>query len=251
MGVWDDHLRGYCCVYQADERDLIILSQILSGAIPFHDIIDAHLPLALYRSKKRPPTEPLASPDGESYHGAWSIAKACWEKRPSKRPHIAEVLRYLLLRSVVIYGAPEVKVEEETRPEENHNVSSSDDEHSYDSNGSEQDQSTTDQEARNNSSTTSPVPELPSLDHLSLTPLPPPSQPPLDKTGGNSARKKIGIYDMLTMERFRDLDADQIPRGLKKEGTDWIAVYNPHVPRFLDVKLQFSLLHDRCDAHLV
>lgn len=41
-----------------------------------------------------------------------------------------------------------------------------------------------------------------------------------------------------------DLDPDKLPPGQKKEGSDWYAVFNPEVPRVLDVDLVHLLVHD-------
>jgi len=40
-----------------------------------------------------------------------------------------------------------------------------------------------------------------------------------------------------------DMDLDNIPPGYKKEGTDWFALFNPKVPRVLDVDLVHTLEH--------
>ena len=42
------------------------------------------------------------------------------------------------------------------------------------------------------------------------------------------------------------MDPDTAPRNLKKEGTDWVTVFNPKVPRALDVELVHTLQHERC-----
>ena len=41
-----------------------------------------------------------------------------------------------------------------------------------------------------------------------------------------------------------DLRADRLPAHQKKEGSDWYAVFNPQVPRALDVDLVHTLQHD-------
>ncbi|KAI9796819.1 MAG: general transcription repressor [Piccolia ochrophora] len=41
-----------------------------------------------------------------------------------------------------------------------------------------------------------------------------------------------------------DLDPDRLPPNQKKEGSDWFAVFNPRVPRVLDVDLVHTLVHD-------
>jgi glucose repression regulatory protein TUP1 len=42
-----------------------------------------------------------------------------------------------------------------------------------------------------------------------------------------------------------DLDPLKLPAELKKEGSDWFAVFNPKVPRTLDVGLVHTLNHER------
>ena len=41
-----------------------------------------------------------------------------------------------------------------------------------------------------------------------------------------------------------DLDPDKLPPSQKREGSDWYAVFNPEVPRVLDVELVHHLVHD-------
>ncbi|KAI9808521.1 MAG: transcriptional regulatory protein rco1 [Sarcosagium campestre] len=41
-----------------------------------------------------------------------------------------------------------------------------------------------------------------------------------------------------------DLDPERLPAHQKKEGSDWFAVFNPRVPRVLDVDLVHTLVHD-------
>lgn len=41
-----------------------------------------------------------------------------------------------------------------------------------------------------------------------------------------------------------DLDVDKLPLQQKKEGSDWYAVFNPDVPRALDIELVHHLAHD-------
>ena len=42
-----------------------------------------------------------------------------------------------------------------------------------------------------------------------------------------------------------DLDPQLVPPELKKEGSDWFAVFNPKVKRVLDVALVHTLMHER------
>ena len=41
-----------------------------------------------------------------------------------------------------------------------------------------------------------------------------------------------------------ELNPDELPAELKRQGPDWFAVFNPNVPRALDVSLMHSLLHE-------
>lgn len=43
-----------------------------------------------------------------------------------------------------------------------------------------------------------------------------------------------------------DLDPHNVPPELKKEGSDWFAIFNPKVKRVLDVSLVHTLMHERC-----
>ncbi len=40
------------------------------------------------------------------------------------------------------------------------------------------------------------------------------------------------------------MDPDEIPKDLKKEGPDWLAIFNPKVKRTLDVNLVHTFLHE-------
>ena len=42
-----------------------------------------------------------------------------------------------------------------------------------------------------------------------------------------------------------DLDPDKIPSEYKRDGPDWLVVYNPKAPRLLNVDLVHNLEHDR------
>jgi len=43
-----------------------------------------------------------------------------------------------------------------------------------------------------------------------------------------------------------DLDIHSVAPELKKEGSDWFAIFNPKVKRVLDVSLVHTLMHERC-----
>lgn len=42
-----------------------------------------------------------------------------------------------------------------------------------------------------------------------------------------------------------DLDPHNVPPELKKEGSDWFAIFNPKAKRVLDVSLVHTLMHER------
>jgi len=41
------------------------------------------------------------------------------------------------------------------------------------------------------------------------------------------------------------LDPTTVPADFVKEGGDWLAIFNPHVPRQMDVQLAARYVHDR------
>lgn len=43
---------------------------------------------------------------------------------------------------------------------------------------------------------------------------------------------------------FSGIDPDRVPASQKKEGADWFALFNPKVPRLLDVDLVHTLEHN-------
>lgn len=47
-----------------------------------------------------------------------------------------------------------------------------------------------------------------------------------------------------TLASWSDLDPDEVPKDLKKEGSDWLAIFNPKVKRTLDVNLVHTLMHE-------
>jgi hypothetical protein len=42
------------------------------------------------------------------------------------------------------------------------------------------------------------------------------------------------------------LDPKKVPVEFKEEHDHWLAVYNPEIPRALEVELMRTLTHDRC-----
>jgi hypothetical protein len=43
-----------------------------------------------------------------------------------------------------------------------------------------------------------------------------------------------------------DLEPGVVGFEFVKEGTDWLAVFNPQVPRQMDVKLTKRFVHEKC-----
>ncbi|ETS59978.1 hypothetical protein PaG_05966 [Moesziomyces aphidis] len=48
----------------------------------------------------------------------------------------------------------------------------------------------------------------------------------------------------VSLASLSDMDPDEIPKELKKEGPDWLAIFNPKVKRTLDVNLVHTFLHE-------
>ena len=48
----------------------------------------------------------------------------------------------------------------------------------------------------------------------------------------------------VSLASLSDMDPDEIPKDLKKEGPDWLAIFNPKVKRTLDVNLVHTFLHE-------
>ena len=49
----------------------------------------------------------------------------------------------------------------------------------------------------------------------------------------------------IIRNNLSDLDPQQVPPEFKKEGRDWWAIFNPSVPRVLDISLSLTLEHER------
>ena len=58
--------------------------------------------------------------------------------------------------------------------------------------------------------------------------------------GGGSAAAAGNV----SLANLSDMDPDDVPRELKKEGSDWLAIFNPKVKRVLDVNLVHTFLHE-------
>lgn len=93
----------------------------------------------------------------------------------------------------------------------------------------------------NNPSDSAPNAALP-VNNSGPTPYPPigaPSPPPPSQSGA--------VVTTTTSDNpLADLEPDQVRPDLKKEGSDWWAIFSPRVPRVLDVSLSLTLTHERC-----
>lgn len=76
----------------------------------------------------------------------------------------------------------------------------------------------------------------PPLHHPTPTPLP---LPPIDAEQPQTARPPY--HSQSSAEQF---DPESVTRDLKKEGSDWMTMFNPNVKRVLDVGLVHTLVHD-------
>jgi glucose repression regulatory protein TUP1 len=58
---------------------------------------------------------------------------------------------------------------------------------------------------------------------------------------------RVGPPSAFSESEFLEgVDPNNVPADLKKEGSDWFAVWNPKVKRVLDVSLVHTLAHERC-----
>ncbi|KAF9511707.1 hypothetical protein BS47DRAFT_1318798 [Hydnum rufescens UP504] len=77
------------------------------------------------------------------------------------------------------------------------------------------------------------------------------TQPPRDFVSDPPPQPTMQAYSPATNEITRggsnplnDLKPDRVPPELKKVGSDWWAIFNPNVPRVLDVNLNLTLIHE-------
>ena len=87
-------------------------------------------------------------------------------------------------------------------------------------------------------------------------PYPDPAAPPSTSgsaTGASSSTAVVpaaassGAVTSSTTPAFPDeIDLQSIPDSLKKEGSDWFAVFNSNVKRVLNVSLVHTFVHERC-----
>jgi glucose repression regulatory protein TUP1 len=94
------------------------------------------------------------------------------------------------------------------------------------------------------------------------SPVPTPSLPPLPisiptfnsnprsdgasptHSNGHAANGNGGVEATVKEEEGGEFDPETVPKDLKKEGSDWLTMFNPNVKRVLDVGLVHTLVHD-------
>ncbi|KAJ1023951.1 hypothetical protein NDA13_004783 [Ustilago tritici] len=62
--------------------------------------------------------------------------------------------------------------------------------------------------------------------------------------GAESPGTAAAAAGNVSLASLSDMDPDEIPKELKKEGPDWLAIFNPKVKRTLDVNLVHTFLHE-------
>ncbi|GAA5887470.1 hypothetical protein JCM16303_003427 [Sporobolomyces ruberrimus] len=85
-------------------------------------------------------------------------------------------------------------------------------------------------------STSAPSPAPPTS-----TPAPPPPPPPPPPNSSKPEEQKPLTTTSVEVTNF---DPETAPKDLKKEGSDWMTMFNPNVKRVLDVGLVHTLVHD-------
>jgi general transcriptional corepressor TUP1 len=63
-------------------------------------------------------------------------------------------------------------------------------------------------------------------------------------TAASESAAREAAAGNASLANLSDLDPDEVPRELKKEGSDWLAIFNPKVKRVLDVNLVHTLMHE-------
>ena len=69
----------------------------------------------------------------------------------------------------------------------------------------------------------------------------PPSSSAVDNSGSLAPISENSSF-------LDELDPLSVPPELKKEGSDWFAIFNPKIKRALDVNLVHTLHHERCEG---
>lgn len=74
-------------------------------------------------------------------------------------------------------------------------------------------------------------------------PRPTPPGNELQPARGAELQPQYQQHNAIT-NNLADLDVERLPDSLKRQGSDWHAVFNPHVQRTLDVNLVHNLVHE-------
>lgn len=83
------------------------------------------------------------------------------------------------------------------------------------------------------------------VDEKKPSPYPASAMPPMQTTASSaSARPASTPQPKTPPTMLSDLDPDTVPRELKKEGSDWFALWSPKVKKQLDVNLVHTLAHE-------
>ncbi|EJU02232.1 WD40 repeat-like protein [Dacryopinax primogenitus] len=88
-----------------------------------------------------------------------------------------------------------------------------------------------------------PLPALPALPPNRPNPLNPSRSDRPSQTGTLIIQQNL-VHPGEEPRPAEMVDMDRVPPEYRTEGGDWFAIYNPHVPRVLDVKLVHTLLHE-------
>jgi general transcriptional corepressor TUP1 len=71
-------------------------------------------------------------------------------------------------------------------------------------------------------------------------------QPPPSGSAGDNSGSLAPISENSSF--LDELDPLSVPPELKKEGSDWFAIFNPKIKRVLDVNLVHTLHHERYEG---
>ena len=76
------------------------------------------------------------------------------------------------------------------------------------------------------------------------------NEPPLPSS--SAADNASSLAPISENSSFLDeLDPLSVPPELKKEGSDWFAIFNPKIKRALDVNLVHTLHHERYEEPII
>jgi hypothetical protein len=72
-------------------------------------------------------------------------------------------------------------------------------------------------------------------------------KPSVEVSSGRSVKTGDSqIIASVSENTLAGLDLDEVRPELKKEGSDWFAIFNTRVPRTLDISLSLTITHERC-----